>query len=289
MGATATKESPITLQTSNEKLFQFPIFMENDVCHKKNLTTSIVINDLLREANCKIHLNEYTEAEEILQLATNLGSPRSAAILGYVNLQGLNSTQCPNYALSAAYYLIALKFIKAIPNTEWDISLILEVAEGLTELYRFHFDHQRDLLIWNHGIKVMKFLDNILKDPNTSTIKEVQKVKALRIHIAFCLALTAEIEGKFTGDYREAVNLYHKCEQIGRCELKVADKLIKKAHTKFRLLEPRVPRIQPICATCKFEAKDLKTIWNLLVCSQCQNVACCSRECLKNHLNSHKK
>ncbi|CAG8463784.1 11623_t:CDS:2 [Rhizophagus irregularis] len=217
---------------------------------------------------------EYDRAEEILKLATEFGSPYSAAKLGYINLRGLNSSQIPNYALSAAYYFIALKFIITIPNAEWNVNLILEIIEDLTQLYRFHFNYKRDLLIWKHGIKVMKFIDNNLRDL-TLMSKEIQKIKALRIHIAFCIALTAEIEGKITGDYKEAVNCYHKCEKVGPCELKVADKLVKKAHTKFRLLEPRVPRVQPICTSCKFEAKDLKSIWNLLVCSKCQVVACC--------------
>jgi hypothetical protein len=280
MGSTNTKENYVSF---NEKPLQFPIFKENDDSY---LETSILINDLLREAERKLRSHDYTRAEEILQLATDFGSPYSATRLGYINLRGFNSAQIPNYALSAAYYFIALKFIMAIPNLEWDVNLILEIIEGLTQLYRFHFIYQHDLLIWNHGIKVMKFIDNNLRDI-TLTSKEIQKIKALKIHIAFCLAFTAEIEGKITGDYKHAVNLYHKCEKIGPCELEVADKLVKKAHTKFRLLEPRVPRVQPICASCNFEAKDLKTIWNLLVCSKCQTVACCSRECLKNHLKLH--
>ncbi|RIA90543.1 hypothetical protein C1645_769803 [Glomus cerebriforme] len=288
MGLIITKE-PLKTSILNKKSFQVPIFKENDDDLKYNNKNSIIINELLNEAERKIKSCEYTETEKILQLAINFGSPYSAAKLGYNNLQGLNSTLKPNYALSAAYYLIALKFIKTIPNKEWDVNLILEVIEGLTELYRFHFNHQRDLLIWNHGIKMMKFIENTLKDPNVLMDKEIQKIKALKIHITFCLALTAEFESKFTSNYKEAVNLYYKCEQVGRCGIKVADKLIKKAHTKFRLLESRVPRVQPICATCNFEAKNLKAIWNLLVCSKCQTVACCSRECLKNHLNLHKK
>ncbi|GBB86276.1 hypothetical protein RclHR1_01270022 [Rhizophagus clarus] len=288
MGLIITKENSATPQILNEKPLQFPIFKENeDPNQETDSSTLILINDLLREAERKMRIDEYGQAEEILKLATDFGSPYSASKLGYMNLRGLNSTQIPNYALSAAYYFIALKFIITIPNTEWNVSLILGILEDLTDLYRFHFDYQRDSLIWNHGIKVMKFIDNNLKDVITLTNKEIQKIKALRIHIAFCLALTAEIEGKLTGDYKEAVNFYHKCEKVGPCELKIADKLVKKAHTRFRLLEPRVPRVLPICATCRFEAKDLKTIWNLLVCSKCQTVACCSRECLKNHLKFH--
>lgn len=285
MGLINTKEDYASSQISNEKPFQFPIFKENEN-DDSNTETSVLINDLLNEAGRKMRSYEYDRAEEILKLATEFGSPYSAAKLGYINLRGLNSSQIPNYALSAAYYFIALKFIITIPNAEWNVNLILEIIEDLTQLYRFHFNYQRDLLIWKHGIKVMKFIDNNLRDL-TLMSKEIQKIKALRIHIAFCIALTAEIEGKITGDYKEAVNCYHKCEKVGPCELKVADKLVKKAHTKFRLLEPRVPRVQPICTSCKFEAKDLKSIWNLLVCSKCQVVACCSRECLKNHLKFH--
>ncbi|GET02400.1 hypothetical protein GLOIN_2v1590451 [Rhizophagus clarus] len=258
MGLIITKENSATPQILNEKPLQFPIFKENeDPNQETDSSTLILINDLLREAERKMRIDEYGQAEEILKLATDFGSPYSASKLGYMNLR------------------------------EWNVSLILGILEDLTDLYRFHFDYQRDSLIWNHGIKVMKFIDNNLKDVITLTNKEIQKIKALRIHIAFCLALTAEIEGKLTGDYKEAVNFYHKCEKVGPCELKIADKLVKKAHTRFRLLEPRVPRVLPICATCRFEAKDLKTIWNLLVCSKCQTVACCSRECLKNHLKFH--
>ncbi|CAG8439312.1 13743_t:CDS:1 [Funneliformis caledonium] len=236
--------------------------------------------------------HEYVKSLEILQLATIFGSSRSAAKLGHINLRGLNATIVPDYATSAAYYFIALKFIKMSSYTKWDIDLLHEVIEGLTELYRFYFNRRRDLLFWNHGIEVMKSIKTVLKDPlfsNTATDEEVRKIKSLRIHIIFCLALTAELEGDDNDDYRKAVKLYHECEQIGTCGLECADKLVKKAHTRFRLLEPNVPRVQPVCVICNYKAGELKSIWSLLVCSKCQIVACCSRKCLDQHLGLHQE
>ena len=119
------------------------------------MSTPILINELLNEAEHKKNSHKYTEYVEILQLATILGSSYSAAKLGYINLRGLYGTVEPDYASSAAYFFIALKFIKMTPSTKWDTILVLKVIEGLTEIYRFHFNRQRDLLIWNHGIEMM--------------------------------------------------------------------------------------------------------------------------------------
>ncbi|CAI2180175.1 5775_t:CDS:1 [Funneliformis geosporum] len=290
MGSFLTKETFTFLKgskSSDEKLFQVPIFKENDAgINKIDLTASNKVQNLLTEAERKMNSHEYVKSVEILQLAIKFDSSQSAAKLGHINLRGLNATIVPDYATSAAYYFIALKFIKISSHTKWELDLLHEVIEGLTELYRFYFNRRRDLLIWNYGIKVMKSIDKALKDPlfsKTLTDEEVRKNKSIRIHITFCLALTAELEGNENDDFRETVNLYHECEQIGTCDLECADKLVKKAHTRFRLLEPRVPRVQPVCVICNYKAGDLKSIWSLLVCSKCQIVACCSRKCLNQH------
>jgi len=280
-GSASLNESRISKE-NNESSYLTSVFKDNDI----NFSMSVQIN----EAEYKMNPHNYSKYVEILQLLATFGSTHSASKLGYINLRGLNATLEPDYASSAAYYLIALKFIKMTPNTKWDTGLILEVVEGLTEVYRFHSNLQRDLLIWDHGIKMMKFVDSVLEDSlflKDSDLREFRQIKAIRIHIAYCLALTAEAESKNTGDYRKTVDLYRECEQMGNCGLTAADKLVKKAHTKFRLLGSRVPRVQPICTTCNFKASDLKAIWGLLVCPKCQTVACCSRACLKKHLNLH--
>jgi len=226
------------------------------------------------------------QSVDLLQQATIFGSAFASAKLAILYLEGFNSIE-PNYKTAAAYYSIALKLILMIPHNLWEMCLLLEIIVGWCKLCRFHFHRKHDFHLWSHGIKLMKQIDQKLQDPNFNkflTHEEDQKRQATRIHIFFCFALTSQVDC----DYETALKMFQDCERIGYCGFSMADKLVKKAHTQRRLLESRVPRVQPICVQCNYEAKELKEIWKLLVCSKCQVAACCSRECLTKHHSIHK-
>ncbi|CAG8470797.1 19515_t:CDS:1 [Cetraspora pellucida] len=254
--------------------------------------TSTKVQNLIREAEHKLEVQdvqEYSQSIILLQQATILGSAYAATKLGALHLNPQNTLTASNYLQAAGYYSIALKLVLMIPCKWWDLKLLLDIiSDGWYKLFRSRFDRQRDLHTWNHGIKLMKQIDKTLKDPNfieVLTHKDNEKWRAIRINLVFCYALTAEADN----DYPLALKLYQETERIGSCGLLLADKLIKKAHTKYRLLESRVPRVQPVCVQCGFEAKELTEIWRLLVCPKCQIVACCNRDCLANHFKYHQK
>ncbi|CAG8459622.1 11738_t:CDS:1 [Diversispora eburnea] len=251
-----------------------------------NTNTTLKIVELLSEAEEYLNTHEYTRAITVLQHATQCGSATAAAKLGIIYHGGINDTIPPDYASAAVYYLFALKLIYMIPCNKWDMSLVLDVIAGLSELYRFQMNRKRDCDIWNHGIKAMKHIDQALQDPLATKFlshKEIQKRRAIRIHIAYCLGLTAEADK----DFSTALTAFQNCQKFGDCGFNTADKLVKKSHTKVRTLEPQVPRVKPVCVECQYEAKELKDIWTLLVCAKCQSVACCSKACLTNHLSTH--
>ncbi|CAG8536920.1 11485_t:CDS:1 [Funneliformis caledonium] len=246
------------------------------------------VTSLLYEAESKATARDFAKSVELLEKATTLGSACAAAKLGLVYHGGLNSTVNPDYASAAAYYFLALKLIYMIPNNKWDMSLLLDVIAGLSEIYRKQMCRTEDIDIWNTGIKAMRHIESTLSDPSMTkffTHRDNQKCKAARIHMNFCLAMTAEADGEFN----DALNLYGTCKRIGECNFATADKLVKKAHTKIRILERQVPKVKPVCVSCDFEPKELSDIWKLLVCSKCQVVAACSRECLTAHLATHTK
>ncbi|CAJ0756855.1 663_t:CDS:2, partial [Entrophospora sp. SA101] len=70
-------------------------------------------------------------------------------------------------------------------------------------------------------------------------------------------------------NYRSALKTYKEIEIIGKCGDNLTGKLIKKARTNYRLLEKKVPIIDPVCCECDYSANDLKEIWKLLVCPKC--------------------
>ncbi|KAF0554401.1 hypothetical protein F8M41_019172 [Gigaspora margarita] len=254
--------------------------------------TSTKVQNLIQEAERKLDakdVNEYSQSINLLQQATILGSAYAAAKLGSLYLNPLNTSMAPNYLSAAGYYSIALKLISMIPCKWWDLKLLLDIISGgWYELICSRFDRRKDLYTWNHGIKLMKQIDKKLQDPDFTgvlSLKDNEKYRAIRIHMIYCYALTAEVDN----DYPLALKLYQETERVGFCRIILADKLIKKAHTKYRLLESRVPRVQPVCVQCGFVAKELTEIWRLLVCSKCQTVACCNRDCLAKHLKSHDK
>ncbi|RHZ83259.1 hypothetical protein Glove_99g163 [Diversispora epigaea] len=259
-------------------------FADEDFNDVENDATSILVNQLLIEAEEKLLSPDYMESIELYIKASILGSVYANAKLGLLFLEGYKSIQS-NYLVSAGYFSISLKLMLLIPPKLWNFSHLLEIIAGLSELYQFHFVYQHDYHVWLHGIKLMKKIDTIFQDPNfiKLTHEENQKRRAIRIHITYCFALNSQAEQ----DYVTALKIFKECERIGYCDYSTADKLVKKAHTQYKLLEPRVPRVLPICASCNYEAKKIDEIWKLIVCSKCQTVACCSRECIIKHRAIH--
>jgi hypothetical protein len=230
--------------------------------------------------------NDFAKSVELLEKATTLGSACAAAKLALVYHSGnSNSDVNPDYANAAAYYFLALKLIYMIPCEKWDMTMLLEVIAGLSEIYRKQISRRRDSDIWNTGVRAMLHIDSTLKDPATTRHLEhedYRRCKAIRIHINYCLAMTAE----FDNDYTEAVNLYEVCKRIGECNFATADKLVKKSCDSAKMLQRQIPKVKPICVSCDYQPKETNEIWKLLVCSKCQVAAACSRECLTKHMTA---
>lgn len=257
-----------------------------------SLSKQTLIPNLLEESEEKSKNKDYKSYITILKRASNLGSGLAAARLGYIYLYGLQETKSvtPNYETSAEYYFLSLKLFNLIDNKLWDMNLLLEVIDNITELYRFQFDKEIDNILWDEGLTLLKEIDSIMNETQFikfQTHENNQIRKAIRIHILFILASTFELEC----NYIEAMNIYQECEKIGMTNILSADKLIKKSHTNYRLLREKldkeIPNISPICVECNFKPKDIEEIWKLLVCSKCQRVACCSRQCLQHHIDNN--
>jgi hypothetical protein len=270
-----------------------------------SLDTLTLIPKLLDESEQKLKSNDYEAYISLLQRASNLGSGLAAARLGFIYLNGLHDSSTdintstsfkyvikPDYELSANYYFLALKIINLIVYTLWDMKLLLEVVAAVTELYRYKFDRKRDIELWDNGLEMLKLFDTNLNESQLvkfQTHENNQIRNAIRIHILFIFALTHELDRNFP----DAMRIYHDCEKIGPTSISfTADKLVKKSHTNYKLLrkelDKKTPKVLPICIQCDFEPKDTTEIWKLLVCSKCQQVACCSRQCLQLHLaNDH--
>jgi hypothetical protein len=270
-----------------------------------SLNTLTLIPKLLEESERKLNSKDYTAYLSLLQRASNLGSALAAARLGLVYLRGLQNSSSsssskkknryiisPDYELSAQNYFLALKLINLINYTLWDMNLLLDVMVNVTELYRYQFDRESDSGLWDNGLTILKRLDSTMNETQFvkfQTNENNQLRKAIRVHILFVLALTHELDCNFV----EAMNTYQDCERIGITSVSFsADKLIKKSHTNFRLLQKKldkkVPNVLPVCVQCDFEPKCTEEIWKLLVCAKCQRVACCSRQCLQLHIaNDH--
>ncbi|CAI2171126.1 5038_t:CDS:1 [Funneliformis geosporum] len=268
-----------------------------------SLDVTTLISTLLEDAERKFKSKDYTSYVSLLQQTSNLGSAFAAAKLGSIYLHGLQNSSASKTSsfkdiissdceLSAQNYFLALKLINLINYTLWDMNLILEVIIGITELYRYQLDRESDFELWDDGITILKQFDSTLNESQFirfQTHENNQLRKALRVHILFNLANTKELDR----DFVDALRIYQDCENIGLTSISFsADKLIKKSHTKVRLLqknfEKGIPNVLPICVQCDFEPKDTKEIWKLLVCAKCQRVACCNRQCLQLHIaNDH--
>ena len=175
-----------------------------------------------------------------------------------------------------------------IPCNKWDMSLLLDIIAGISEIYRKQMSRSKDRDIWNTGVTAMKHIEATLQDPaNTKflTHQDNRKCKAIRIHMNYCLGMTAEADQ----EYAEAKKLYETCKRIGECNFTTADKLVNKSKGKIKMMERQVPKVKPVCVACDYQPKELSDIWKLLVCSKCQVVAACSRQCLKVHLETHVK
>jgi hypothetical protein len=260
-----------------------------NLSRKKDALPPVVsqVTTLLTEAESKATSNDMAKSVELLEKATTLGSACAAAKLGLVYRGGVSDMN-PDYPSSAAYYLLALKLIYMIPSEKWDMGLLLETIAGLSEIFRNRLQKKRDDDIWMSGIRAMKHIESTLQDP--AVIKklkqgDLQKCRAIKIHINYCLALTAELDS----DFPEAIKLYETCKRFGETNFKTANKLVNKSQSKMKELKSKIPKVKPICVNCDFEPKELSDIWKLLVCSKCQSVAACSRECLTAHLATHAK
>jgi hypothetical protein len=267
---------PSIITISQDTTSLVPDFNSHD--DNINLFTSKFISQLLEKAEHRLNSLNYDESINLLLRATQLGSIYAAVKLGSIYL-----TIFSDYNTASAYYFIALKFILMIHHSSWDIDLILEIVCSLTKLYDSQLGDPINLDILNHGIKLMSEIDKNLQDPYIIRIfsyNQNQKRRASRIHINYCLAITAYSRS----DLLEALKGFEECELIGQCGIENADKLIKKSYSYMQRLDSTRPKVSPICVQCNYEARDLIDIWNLLVCTKCKNVACCGRECLDNHI-----
>lgn len=265
-----------------------------------SLDTLTLIPNLLEQSEEKLKSNDYEDYISLLQRASNLGSGLAAAKLGFVYLNGLQDSSTaspsfkyiikPDYELSAKYYFLSLKIINLIVYTLWDMSLLLEVIVAVTELYRYKFDRKSEL--WNNGLEILKLFDTTLNENQFvkfQTHENNQIRNAIKIHILFIFALTHELDRNFS----DAMRIYHECEKIGPTTISFsADKLVRKSHAKYRMLQKELdkqtPNVLPICTECNFKPKNTAEVWGLLVCPRCQQAACCSRQCLQLHItNDH--
>ncbi|RIA99053.1 hypothetical protein C1645_748386 [Glomus cerebriforme] len=259
-----------------------------NLSRKKGALPPVVsqVTTLLNEAESKASSKDFAKSVELLEKATTLGSACAAAKLGLVYHGGIRSTVEPDYSSAAAYYLLALKLIYMIPSDKWDLGLLLEVIAGLSEIYRKKMRRDEDNDIWMSGIRAMRHVENSLQDPamiRNFKHRELQKSKAIRVHMNYCFGLTSETDE----EYQDAIKFYENCKRIGESNFATADKLVKKAQSKIKELKSKVPTVKPICVSCDYEPKELTDIWKLLVCSKCRVVAACSRECLTTHLATH--
>ncbi|CAB4480093.1 hypothetical protein RhiirA5_394669 [Rhizophagus irregularis] len=262
--------------------------------------TLTLIPKLLEQSEEKLRSNDYEACISLLQRASNLGSGLAAAKLGFIYLHGLQDSSTeppsfkyiikPDYEMSAEYYFLSLKIINLIVYTLWDMSLLLDVIVSVTDLYRYKFDRKDEL--WNNGLEILKLFNTTLNENQFvkfQTHENNQIRNAIRVHILFIFALTHELDRKFS----DAMKIYHECEKIGQTTISFsADKLVKKSHTNYRILQKELdkqtPNVLPICTECNFKPKNTAEVWGLLVCSKCQQAACCSRQCLQLHLtNDH--
>ncbi|CAG8624319.1 2662_t:CDS:1 [Paraglomus brasilianum] len=227
---------------------------------------------------------EHAAAVSVKQRATQLSCFSALSKLGLDDFRGINNSLSPDRFTAAMYFVLALKLLVGIPACEWDMDTVAEVNECLTELYRYELDETHDKDIWHQGILYMKEMVRLLQDRTLQKLisksDDVAKRRIL-IHILFCLGHVSSL----SSDHASALKYYSECEKTPATGDKKADKLRKKAHTNVRLIEPKVPKVKPACVSCGFEPQELKEIWALLVCSKCQAVAVCDRECLKKHLS----
>ncbi|CAG8561679.1 16331_t:CDS:2, partial [Acaulospora colombiana] len=232
------------ISLSHKVLSLVPYFNSHDV--GINVTTAVFVKNLIEKAETKLKNDEYDKYVNYLQRATQLGSACAAAKLGDVYNRGLNFIIVPDYAAAAAYYFLSLKLIMMIPYASWDMTLLLDVAIGLTELYQSRLSNECDEDIISHGVKIMRNIDEKLQDPHFIRIlthQDVQKRRAIRIHMNFCFALAAMT----TGNIFEAALSFHECELVGECGIETADKLVKKSQLHIKLIDSSLPRIPPIC------------------------------------------
>ncbi|CAG8673843.1 6226_t:CDS:2 [Dentiscutata heterogama] len=251
--------------------------------------TTEKVSKMLMKADDLILNHKYKEYVELLEQIVQMGSAKAAAKLGVVHHTGLMSIVPQDYAIACAYYFSALKFIYMISCNQWEMKLLLDIIAGLSDIYRFHMNRERDREIWDSGINAMEHIHQILQDPLCTkflTHQDIQKRRAVRVHITYVLGLTAEADK----DYSQALEYFTMCKRFGESGFATADKLVKKAQSKIKNLEPRVPRVKPICVECGHEPENKNELWGFLVCPKCLSAACCSSQCLQNHRNSkHEK
>ncbi|CAG8657288.1 45221_t:CDS:1 [Gigaspora margarita] len=253
-----------------------------------NSITATFVSKLLQNAELKLKSNEYTKSINLLQRATQLGSAKAAAKLGTIYSQGLNATIAQDFATSAAYYFLALKLIMMIPCTScyiWDLSLVLDIVVGLTDLYRRELNHhnEADTDIIDCGVKIMRCIDDKLRDPFFIRVldhNDVQLQRAIRIHVNFCFAITFMM----AGEIYESRMSFREVEAIGECGHENADLLVIKAREHIQWLDSQLPNFTD-CAQCKYAPTNLKDIRTLEICWKCQDVACCE-ECISIHTSS---
>ncbi|CAG8770919.1 24505_t:CDS:2 [Cetraspora pellucida] len=257
-----------------------PSFEEDDT----NSTEKV--SKMLAKAEERLEAQKYKEYVELLEQTVQLGSAKAAAKLALVHHTGLKSIVTQDYAIACAYYFNALKFLYIMPSNQWEMELLLSIIAGLSDIYRFSMNRTRDKEIWDSGVKAMEHIYQILQDPMSTkflTHEDIQKGRAVRIHITYVLGLTYE----FDKDYQKALDHFKKCKNCGGSGFATADKLVKKSQTKIKGLEPKVPRVKPICVNCGHEPENKNELWSLIVCPKCL-CACCSSECLSQHrLSKH--
>nr|CAG8492767.1 8706_t:CDS:2 [Entrophospora candida] len=174
------------------------------------IETVETVKNLIEEAEEKLIKHDYVGSVELYQKAFQNGSAHAAGKLGVIYHGGLNGTISADHITASAYYFLALKLINTIPSNRWDMNLLLEVIGGISEIYRFQMDRSKEFDIWQTGVKAMRRIDQTLQDPIFCLYQKQQqshvhsylpttkddhenKIKAIRIHINYCLGLISPI------------------------------------------------------------------------------------------------
>ncbi|CAG8804089.1 3281_t:CDS:2, partial [Racocetra persica] len=112
----------------------------------------------------------------------------------------------------------------------------------------YSMNRNRDKEIWDSGVMAMENIYEVLQDPMSTkflTYEDIQKGRAVRIHITYILGLTYEVDQ----DNKKALEYFKMCKNCGESGFTVARKLVTEAQLKIKKFErievtPSVPEMQ---------------------------------------------